>query len=261
MDSTLRLLFRQQTRRLAARIESLWPRWLAGDAQARPPLKLALHTLKGAALTLQAEELARTLHRLEEDVLRDDREHSLQDFAAWHEAVGPWLATTPEQQQRLDQLSLNDLRQALREGFSALMRESAQAASLSLRIEAGWLVHTDFLIDVLPHLLSNALVHGGELPALRLAAGKPERLQVVVDARQRGDGLQLRVADDGRGQRRPEPLAGSLLSGRGWGVRAVSDAVARLPDGRLRFRAQAGRGSLVSIRCRAELTDQFALPE
>lgn len=261
MDSTLRLLFRQQTRRLAARIESLWPRWLAGDAQARPPLKLALHTLKGAALTLQAEDLARSLHRLEEAVIKDDRVRAAQDFSAWHEAVQPWLATTQEQQQRLDQLSLSDLRQALREGFVALARESGQTASLTLRIEAGWLVHVDFLIDALPHLLSNALVHGGEPAAERLAAGKSASLQVIVDARQRGGWLQLRVADDGRGQRRPEPLAGSLLSGRGWGVRAVSDAVARLPDGRLRFRAQAGRGSLVSIRCRAELTDQFALPE
>ena len=105
----------------------------------------------------------------------------------------------------------------------------------------------------LEHLLRNAIVHGGEETAVRVAAGKPEALQVRVRARVLMDALPPRltlvVTDDGRGTARPAQPEADLLAGRGWGVAAVRAAVVRLPGGHLRYRGSAGRGSCVRITC------------
>jgi chemosensory pili system protein ChpA (sensor histidine kinase/response regulator) len=49
------------------------------------------------------------------------------------------------------------------------------------------------------HLLRNAIAHGLETPAQRLAAGKPEIGEVQIDAVQRGNEVVLTVTDDGAG--------------------------------------------------------------
>ncbi|MBK7659015.1 MAG: Hpt domain-containing protein [Betaproteobacteria bacterium] len=49
------------------------------------------------------------------------------------------------------------------------------------------------------HLLRNAVAHGIESPERRLAAGKDEIGEIVIDAVQRGNELVLTVADDGGG--------------------------------------------------------------
>jgi two-component system sensor histidine kinase and response regulator WspE len=51
----------------------------------------------------------------------------------------------------------------------------------------------------LGHLLRNAVDHGLETPAERLAAGKPEEATVRIEARHSAGRLQITVADDGRG--------------------------------------------------------------
>ena len=61
------------------------------------------------------------------------------------------------------------------------------------------------LSDPIIHLLRNAVDHGVETPAERLAAGKPEKSQVRLEARQEGDHIVLIVSDDGRGMN-PEKL-------------------------------------------------------
>lgn len=55
------------------------------------------------------------------------------------------------------------------------------------------------LSDPIIHLLRNAVDHGVEPPAERLAAGKPEKSVVRLEARQEGDHIVLIVSDDGRG--------------------------------------------------------------
>lgn len=55
------------------------------------------------------------------------------------------------------------------------------------------------LADPLIHLIRNAVDHGVELPPERLAAGKPEKSLVRLEARQEGDHIVLIIADDGRG--------------------------------------------------------------
>jgi two-component system chemotaxis sensor kinase CheA len=55
------------------------------------------------------------------------------------------------------------------------------------------------LADPLIHILRNSLDHGIELPAVRLAAGKPARGTLRVAARQEGDLVVLEISDDGAG--------------------------------------------------------------
>ena len=53
--------------------------------------------------------------------------------------------------------------------------------------------------DPLVHLIRNAIDHGLESAAERQAAGKPERCQVILSARQEGSHIVISVEDDGRG--------------------------------------------------------------
>lgn len=57
----------------------------------------------------------------------------------------------------------------------------------------------DGVADALKHLVINAVDHGCETPAERLAAGKPAQATVTVSARSAGGTVVIEVADDGRG--------------------------------------------------------------
>lgn len=257
-DAVLTEIFRQQAQRLNVAITAHWEAWQAGDDSALTPLCHAVHLLKGAALTVSADALAQALHDLENHLQPGQQAVALVCWPVLSAALIPWLEdagtlpprTSPESQRR-----------ALREGFAAQVRLSDQPATLHLQLDPHWPVGEAFLPDaflwdVLPQLLRNALVHGGESGAVRLAAGKPERLQVWLRLRCRGEHFSLVVADDGRGQARPVQ-APDLMAGRGWGVAAVRAAVAGLPSGRLAFRCRAGVGSVVRIQWRFQATPQF----
>jgi two-component system chemotaxis sensor kinase CheA len=53
--------------------------------------------------------------------------------------------------------------------------------------------------DPLTHLLRNAIDHGLETPAERLAAGKPEEGRVVLHAFHEGGKVIIKISDDGKG--------------------------------------------------------------
>ncbi len=57
----------------------------------------------------------------------------------------------------------------------------------------------DRLSEPLLHLVRNAVDHGLEMPADRLAAGKPEVGRLRIEARRQRDSILIDVADDGRG--------------------------------------------------------------
>ena len=57
------------------------------------------------------------------------------------------------------------------------------------------------LKDPLVHLVRNAVDHGVEMPADRLATGKPAKATVRLSAQQAGDHIVLEIRDDGRGIR------------------------------------------------------------
>lgn len=57
----------------------------------------------------------------------------------------------------------------------------------------------DALADPLVHMVRNSVDHGIELPAQRLAAGKPAAGKLVLSAVQEGDGIRIDIRDDGAG--------------------------------------------------------------
>src|SRR6266702_793909 len=134
--------------------------------------------------------------------------------------------------------------------------------------------------DPLLHLVRNAIDHGLESPAARLAAGKPVTGRVRLEASQRGGSVYIEVGDDGRGLDRERILsrgraqglvrAGetpsdeevfalifrpgfstaetvSEISGRGVGMDVVKQNVEAL-GGSLAIRSEAGRGTRFLIK-------------
>lgn len=137
------------------------------------------------------------------------------------------------------------------------------------------------LSDPLVHLVRNAVDHGLETPAERLAAGKPEKCHVRLSAQQAGDHILIQISDDGRGMR-PEVLrakavqkglidadtangldlrqtlqliflpgfstkeAVTSVSGRGVGMDVVKNNIQKL-NGRIEIESTPGRGTTINI--------------
>jgi len=137
------------------------------------------------------------------------------------------------------------------------------------------------LADPLVHLIRNAVDHGVESSEERMAAGKPAKSIVRLEARQEGDHIVLIVADDGRGMS-PERIRmkaiekgiikeeeantlddrqslnlifmpgfstmtqASAVSGRGVGMDVVKTNIQKL-NGSIEIRSEPGKGSVFLI--------------
>lgn len=84
-----------------------------------------------------------------------------------------------------------------------LARSLEKDVELELSGEATELDKTmlEDLNDPLVHLVRNAVDHGVESTADRVAAGKPEKSVVQLGARQEGDHILITITDDGKGMR------------------------------------------------------------
>src|SRR3954452_11172205 len=71
----------------------------------------------------------------------------------------------------------------------------------------------DGVSDALKHLVVNAVDHGCETPAKRLAAGKPAQATVTVAARASGGTIVLEVTDDGAGIDESDLRAAAIARG------------------------------------------------
>ncbi|WP_010219728.1 chemotaxis protein CheA [Sphingomonas sp. PAMC 26621] len=67
--------------------------------------------------------------------------------------------------------------------------------------------------DPLTHMIRNAVDHGVESVAERLAAGKPAEGLIKLSAEQKGARIFVRVSDDGKGIDRPRVLAKAIEKG------------------------------------------------
>jgi two-component system chemotaxis sensor kinase CheA len=137
------------------------------------------------------------------------------------------------------------------------------------------------LADPLVHLVRNAVDHGVESLDERIAAGKPAKSVVRLEARQEGDHIVLIIADDGRGMS-PERIRmkavekglireeeantlddrqslnliflpgfstmtqASAVSGRGVGMDVVKTNIQKL-NGSVEIRSEPGKGSVFVI--------------
>ena len=166
-------------------------------------------------------------------------------------------------------------------GFARSLRDTARSQGrevdvaergLDLPVDRGTL---QALKDPVLHALRNALSHGYEEPEARVAAGKPPALGILFEISLRGGRLGLSIHDDGRGPdlaaiersarargllaedeaADPETLlalvfepgfstarAVDALSGRGFGLSVVADAVRAL-NGVVRLERRAPHGS------------------
>jgi two-component system chemotaxis sensor kinase CheA len=139
----------------------------------------------------------------------------------------------------------------------------------------------DEIGEPIVHLLRNAIGHGIESPAARIAAGKPRSGRLVLSAARDRAAVLIRVSDDGRGIDRARVLARartlglveegvrdvdddalfrliaqpgfstaeqvSDLSGRGVGIDAVQ-AKARALGGSVELKTVVGEGTTITIR-------------
>jgi two-component system chemotaxis sensor kinase CheA len=165
--------------------------------------------------------------------------------------------------------------EGLAERAAAAAADAAKRSGRSVRLAT---VGTDVEIDPrllralwepLVHLARNAVDHGIEAEAGRLAAGKPAEGLVTFRAERRSDVLRISVEDDGAGfdvralrlaaaDDRASLVALATLpgvttrpgsggvSGRGVGLDAVAHAVERL-GGRLEIRSRPGKGATVEM--------------
>jgi two-component system chemotaxis sensor kinase CheA len=91
------------------------------------------------------------------------------------------------------------------EGLERTVRDLAHGSSkqVELAIEGGDVELGRFVLeslkDPLRHLVRNAVDHGVEMRDERQAVGKPVRATITVAAALRGGGVEIVVADDGRG--------------------------------------------------------------
>jgi two-component system chemotaxis sensor kinase CheA len=149
----------------------------------------------------------------------------------------------------------------------------------------------DLLVDPLMHLVRNALDHGIEPPAERVAAGKPRRARLMLGAAQHPDGIHISVRDDGRGLDRAAIQARAVerglvgsdavlsdreiydllfrsgfstaaevteISGRGVGLDVVAHVLGRI-GGTIDIETDPGRGTCFTMRVPASASLQDVL--
>ncbi len=174
----------------------------------------------------------------------------------------------------------------LAESLRRPVRDLAQSLGKKVRyqVDVGDVLLDKAVIEALKtpllHLIRNAIDHGIELPEERRAAGKPEEGAIRFTARQRGEIVRIAVADDGGGlplerirqrllshlrlseadvqQMSERELAAYLfqpgfttaevgsVSGRGVGLDAVRDAIARL-QGRIELAHASPQGTAFEL--------------
>ena len=135
------------------------------------------------------------------------------------------------------------------------------------------------ITDPLTHLVRNSCDHGVEMPAQRLAAGKPETGTITLSASHQGGSIVIEVRDDGRGLSREKILSKARergldvsdqmsdtdvwglifapgfstaevvtdVSGRGVGMDVVKKNIAAL-NGTVEIDSAVGYGMKVSVR-------------
>ncbi|MFM6854891.1 MAG: chemotaxis protein CheA, partial [Sphingopyxis sp.] len=263
----------------------------AGDVAAewrsvRVPLKLLDEVMNGVSdLMLARNEVAAQLRRM------DMEQGDLPSFGRLSALLGQVRA------------SVSQMRMVpLRHLFAPLPRQVHQLGgelgkSVSLNVMGGEVEIdrevSEALRDPLTHTMRNAIDHGIESAADRLAAGKPAEGRIAISARQAGNRILISVEDDGRGlnlealARRaiacghmthdqlvrltPADIANFIfmpglstapavsgISGRGVGMDVVKANVERL-GGTVRVENHPGRGAVLTFDVPMTLTIISAL--
>ncbi|MBN8829576.1 MAG: chemotaxis protein CheA [Sphingomonadales bacterium] len=158
----------------------------------RLPLALIDQLMNGISdMVLARNDLAR---KMRDHGVDPDLESSFERLSANVADLRDMISKT--RMQRVDRLYA-----AIPRMVRDLTRELGKKATLDLD---GGDVEMDremieMVVDPLTHIVRNALDHGIEAPADRLAAGKSEAGMLTIVARQSGNQIVIEISDDGRG--------------------------------------------------------------
>ena len=186
------------------------------------------------------------------------------------------------------------------EGYERLVRDLCASTGRQARLEVeGGETQIDRSVlepirDLIVHLVRNAVAHGLESPADRLAAGKPAGGTIRVCARPEKDGATIEVSDDGRGLDRRQVAARAVelgfctpaqasemtdaqlwtyltrpgfttygrdadaIAGRGMGLSAMREGMEAL-NGQLQIASSSGQGTTVRLWLPSALALQEAV--
>jgi two-component system sensor histidine kinase and response regulator WspE len=171
---------------------------------------------KQSALTRMMDELAGKLHdgaspQTLVPLLADARARALE----CRQLVADRAADIDSSSRRLDDATSRLYREVLASrmrpftdgvsGFPRMVRDLARDLGKKIQFDLvgeNTQVDRDVLEKLkapLTHILRNAVDHGAELPAQRLAAGKPEVVSMRLEARHRAGMLIITSSDDGKG--------------------------------------------------------------
>ena len=166
-------------------------------------LKERLEAYRHRFRPLQAEEVFQRLDLLES--LLQQLTHQQRDFVREHETLrAKFSLAVEEAHQQTLTIRMVPI-STLFEVFPGVMRRLASDCGVEVSLEIrGAEVELDrrvldHLREPLIHLVRNALAHGIEPPQEREKSGKPRRGRVLLEARQQGRRVLIRVEDDGRG--------------------------------------------------------------
>ena len=187
-------------------------------------LKSQLSTLQGSLQALQDREVASAAaHGLSEAELitraKAQAAHCSQAINDKMEEFEDFARRAEDLAGRLHHEVLSSRMRPLADGvrgFPRLIRDVSRKLGKNVRYELAGEntgVDRDILEKLeapLNHLIRNALDHAIEMPADRLAAGKPEAGRIRLEGRHRAGMLHITISDDGRGID-PERLRAKVL--------------------------------------------------
>ena len=229
-------------------------------------------------LVISRARLEDNLRRMAQTAAVTPRWHALQETNL---AMERQIRDLREGVMRLRLVPIGEAFERMQFAVRDLARESGKSVALTLNGQTTEIDKyvVERMLDPLLHLVRNAVSHGIEPAAERVAAGKPPQGRIALRAATAGDSVMLEIEDDGRGmdlaqiaQRAraagllaadaPLDLPGALdiicapgfstrdeadlASGRGVGMTVVRNTVQEL-GGTLALWTERGRGSRFTI--------------
>jgi len=180
---------------------------VAKAAEVAKPTARAPEPVKDTTVRVETETLDRIMNMVGELVLIRNRLLNLESVVG-NEAVTQTVANLDVVTSDLQMAAMKTRMQPIKKVFGRFPRVVRDLArSLNKQIElvmAGEETDLDknlveALADPLVHLVRNSVDHGIELPADRIAAGKPATGILRLAAAQGGDQIVLTISDDGKG--------------------------------------------------------------
>ncbi|MEK9721197.1 MAG: chemotaxis protein CheA, partial [Quisquiliibacterium sp.] len=231
----------------------------------------------------RSQELTRMLAESVNDVatVQQNAARSLQDASQDLHRQGQVVRDLQQNLMRMRMLRFGSISDRLHRVVRQTARQLDKQAHLEIRgpeVEIDRSV-LERMAGPIEHLLRNAVMHGIESPAQRLAQGKPESGQIRIEARQEGRDITLVFSDDGAGlnldrireralqtgllqaqsQASPGDLAELIFSpgfstastvteiaGRGVGMDAVRSEIAGL-GGSIKIESTPGKGTSFQV--------------